>query len=227
MSLAPFNIAAEQRMAQKNREKVKIMEIEYQLTPQDLSAFTHYHQQLLAEKGKDIPQWVWGIPLILIMAYFLLAPRLGIGSSEFIAFLVGCSVMMVWLVSLLIWRQRANLRRQNQLQVDERNRFHYEVKRMTISPEGITVTGSHSVVTNRWPMIWHIGKTCDHAFFYIGLDTAFVVPRRAFRNERHFEEFVALALRYQLSQPPRGSVSGAIPGTLPAEQAGITLSLRP
>jgi predicted nucleic acid-binding protein len=54
-----------------------------------------------------------------------------------------------------------------------------------------------------------------------------LVPRRAFRDERHFEEFVALALRYQQSQPPRGLDSGAIPGTLPAEQTGITLSLRP
>jgi hypothetical protein len=141
------------------------MDIEYQVTPQDLPAFTHYHQQLIAEKGKDISQWVRGILLILIIAYFLLAPRWGIGSSEFIAFLAGCSVITLFLVYLLIWRQRANLRRQNQLQADERNRFHYEVKRMTISPEGITVTGSHSVGTNRWPMIWHIGKTRDHVFF--------------------------------------------------------------
>jgi hypothetical protein len=93
---------------------------------------------------------------------------------------------------------------------------------LTLSPEGITETGSQSVTTHRWPKIWHIGETRDHVFFFLSLDTAFVVPRRAFRDQQHFEEFVALARQYQQGRGQQAPKPTGIIASLPPQSDAFT-----
>jgi hypothetical protein len=200
------------------------MDVEFQLTPEDLPAFARYHQQLLPEKNQAVPQWFWGVLLVLFVGFMICAYRWGIRQSEFVGFLMGGFVAVLWIMFLLLWRYKAALQRQKRLQADERNhyQYQYEVKRLTLSPEGITVTGSQSISTNRWPMIWHVGNTSDYAFFYVSLESAIVVPRRAFRDEQHFEEFIALARQYQQeAAQPEPKPSGIIAG-LPPESTAIS-----
>jgi hypothetical protein len=87
---------------------------------------------------------------------------------------------------------------------------------MTLSAKGVTVISDYRTTTEQWPIVWHIGKTAKHVPFFITTVNAHVVPRRAFRDDEHFEEFIALARQYQ-----EAAQSEVILDALPARPTGI------
>jgi hypothetical protein len=198
------------------------MDVEFQLTPEDLPALTRYHQQLHPLPEKNAGQWIWLGLLAGVVALFILSSRFGVSRSEEVAFFLGCFFAGGGLLVLLLLKYQAALRRQKHVQQDQRNRDLYEPKRMTISPDGVTVSGSRGFTLTRWPFVWHIGRSPDYAFLYITSETAYVVPRRAFRDEQQFAEFIALAQQFQRSYSPETPKPTGILAALPPQTNAIT-----
>lgn len=202
------------------------MDIEFQLAPEDLRAFFRYHRQLMDETDRLLPRWVWGLLLGAVVSYFLAEPHFGIDNSQKNAFYLGLVIAWIVMILLLIWSHlwshHTAVRRQLRGFTDKRNRYLYETKHLTISPEGITETGSQSFGTTRWPRIWHIGQTRDHVFFFVTLDSAVAVPRRAFPDEQQFEAFIALARQYQQGKSQQEAKSSGIITGLPPQSDAFT-----
>jgi hypothetical protein len=71
-----------------------------------------------------------------------------------------------------------------------------------------------------WSSVWRIGQTDKHVFLYVLRDAAIIIPRRAFRDDWHFDEFVALARQYQQERGLRPKESGIIT-SLPPQANGF------
>jgi hypothetical protein len=54
--------------------------------------------------------------------------------------------------------------------------------------------------------------TPDHVFLMTSTKDGVPVPRRAFRDRQHFEEFAALARRYKEGAPATTAITTALPG---------------
>jgi hypothetical protein len=72
-----------------------------------------------------------------------------------------------------------------------------EPQTFVIGPESFTITDSNTTSTSRWDAIQNVALTEEHAFLFIDLKTAHVLPRRAFVSEEDFQELVAEIKRYR------------------------------
>jgi hypothetical protein len=201
------------------------MDIEFQLRPEDLPALERYHRQLHPQAEKNVGQWIWLALLAGVVVLFILAPRFGMRRSEQIAFFLGCFFAGGGMIVLVLLKYQTALRQQKCGQQDERNRDLYERKRLTISADGVTVSGSRGVTLTRWPFVWHIGRSLDYAFLYVSAETAYVVPRRDFRDEQQFAEFVTLAQDFQRNYYTQEPKPTGILAALPPKSDTITRPL--
>jgi hypothetical protein len=76
--------------------------------------------------------------------------------------------------------------------------------RLRIDPKEVTTLTAFSTYTEQWAVVWLIDETDDHVFLYTGCLTAHVIPKRAFRDDQHCAEFVALARKYKEGPKPTG-----------------------
>lgn len=97
---------------------------------------------------------------------------------------------------------------------DVHNRWQLGPRRVSISAEGFSFTSPYTCSTEMWSVVWKIETTTEYLFLYTCSDRAHVVPRRVFRDQQHFEDFLALARRYQQGNPPStGIMTAPIPPT--------------
>ena len=139
-----------------------------------------------------------------------------LGFLFFVAFLSGGLSGAAAMLFLFVWMGKFAGKSPHDLYTDEHSRWIFALRRLTISPEGITIIAAHEQVIISWATVWKITATEDHAFLYTTADAAQIVPRRAFRDQQHFEEFLALARQYQQGpglqvQKPTGIITGLPP----------------
>src|SRR5205814_1202468 len=84
------------------------------------------------------------------------------------------------------------LRRQLQ---DEWSKKLYGWRRLSITPESITLTSKLTTNSALWRAVEQIAVTEDHAFFLFTKSYGFVLPVRAFADEEEFTEFVKTTRR--------------------------------
>ncbi len=205
------------------------MEVEFDLTPEDYQAFARYHRKLRRVPTKHLLIAIAGCLGILVMTVggglFLLGPLgvyrvLGVNRGEGVLSLyvgllfgwVGASLAQRW------WQGRVYRGIWIAACQDPRSEWASRDVRVILSPDQLCTATRVSTDTYRWPVVWRIVVTPDHAFLYLTGEMAILIPRRAFRDAPQFEEFIALARQYQ--QGP-GEKSTGIVATLPPEQTGI------
>jgi hypothetical protein len=192
------------------------MEVEFSLTVEDLQAFQRYYTESVHRSGKagrSQAQMIWAVFILLIVGLILISGRKDMRMFDVITFILLGAVLGVTM-ALYIGQRAGKLMVASQQQAvrDERNRRAFGSRRYRIAPDGITTEGEFYRIFDRWPGILEIAATVDHAFFYITDNSAYIVPRRAFRDALHFEEFVNLARRYhEEAGKPTGIITG-LPG---------------
>jgi hypothetical protein len=180
-----------------------------------LNQYNRYAAQLNPAKSGKGQNFLWIVVLVIVVGIFALPERL-IEHRLIYAFAAGAMFGLNGAVFYLIWKSK---RGEKQYRTDKRNQWIFETSRMTISPEGICVASQCKTITLRWSIIWHIGMTRTHAFFFETSTSAYVIPRRAFRENQQFEDFVRLAREYQ-----QGPTATGIITSLPPESTAITPS---
>jgi hypothetical protein len=205
------------------------MEVVFSLTEKDLVAFAQYHKT----QKDDRPNWrnrlssrslPWLCVLALLIVWILLQ-RPGwhqalIPSIKSFAFGFVLGFLTLAIVYALLGKF-AN-RSFSKLSQDERASWAFEPRRIAISPDGIKTSSDYVETVQRWPIVWKIGTTNEHVFFYFTPNEGLIVPRRAFRDQQHFQEFIALARQYQQGPyQPHPKPTGIVTG-LPPESTAIT-----
>jgi hypothetical protein len=201
------------------------MEIEYELTLADIQAFLRFHQKhgpkrkphslvKLVSKGLA---WVMG--LLGFLAYWFFVQHKGGWMSGCCA---GMVIGIVITFAYFLWQVKLAVRDAVRLYEGEECRWMLARRRLKITADGFEIMNQFQQVRSSWSVVWLIDSTDEHAFFYWSMTQAYIFPRRAFRDQRHFEDFIDLACRYHKGLGPRESASDVILDALPAEQTGIT-----
>jgi hypothetical protein len=91
-------------------------------------------------------------------------------------------------------------------------------KEVTISPEGIVTSWPEGTFLRRWNSISRVEDAEDHVLFIYGDADFSIVPKRAFRDAAHQQEFVAAIERYKAgagavatNHAPSVNAAGAAP----------------
>jgi hypothetical protein len=172
------------------------MQVEYAPTLDDARAFFRYDLKLSprARRQANIPSWVWlllvGMALTVGVLTRLMVPHM----HSFDLFDGLMVVALVWLLIHVVFSHRLAVRRSLKA-VREKPRF-FEKKTMTISPEGLSLSGPSGASITRWHAVVWVVEHGEHAFFYLTEREALILPKRAFADARQFEEFVDTARHY-------------------------------
>lgn len=213
--------------ANKSSEKGNAMEIEYNLTIKDLSALARPLQEKKtrvssARRSAAAAQWPWFVILSLIMVAWMVVnypgrDRAFKGLTGFVApFLMGMPLGAIGLGCVLVVMKKILLVDNNRFRDDPRNRWLFGPHRIQIEPERVTLISSVQQLQIAWAGICQIDATDNLIAFWTTTRSTHVVPRRAFRDQQHFEEFVALARQYQQGRgqqapKPTGIIAGLPP----------------
>jgi hypothetical protein len=198
------------------------VEVEFNLMPEDFLAFVRFRQR--RRNPRPAARWPWALLLGLLVLMFFAnffadMARRGTRADGFIPGL-GLGALVIAALWALV--KGIVVRSQKQVLQDARNQWVFATRRVTLSLEGLSITSWPFRVSYRWEVIWDIGVTGDHAFFFVTSTEATPVPRRAFRDQQHFQEFVALARRYQQGAAPPAGIMDALPAEAPPRPTTIT-----
>ena len=193
-----------------------MMEVEYELTPEDVSAFHAYYRKHPPASRRRLD------PVAGLVIWFMCAIY---GGALFAAFALG--VESFWVPILIgawagaitasifdIWHRKWVASRMSRRSL-EHGRDAEKVlgwARVGLDAQGIHVTSQFSSCLYLWNGIEKIATTDEHIFFYVTTMSAQVVPLRAFAEGRAFDAFADMAKRYHvwpaLAKPRRGSAAG-------------------
>ncbi len=174
------------------------MDVEYELTEEDMHAFTtNQAKHSVGPTWKNVNQvgrWVIGALIFTwIVSLIVRDPAIQSILQTVTLLLLGAWVGIV-LSALDVLRVTRNSVRN--FFKDARNRFLIGPRRLSITADGLTIHSEGFRDYLPWSGVIDLAVTDTHVFVYNGSINAQVVPKRAFQDEQHFQEFVQLAKRY-------------------------------
>jgi hypothetical protein len=170
------------------------MEVDYTLTLKDFDASVRHHCAHRQTTTRHlVAWWVTSVGLGVLLGYTALASDILVKGAGL--FIVGACLGVAF-APLLARLVKGAASARGQLK-DPRNQGWRGPWRTSIGPEGLSGTAAHERTVYAWYGIRWIDATADHVFLYTTPYLCVIVPRRAFRDDRHFEEFIDLARRYR------------------------------
>ncbi len=176
-----------------------MMEVEYELTPEDLTAFYRYHRKHLpASKLRIEP--IAGIGIWITCCLFIFA-IVGATVLRLESFIV--PVLLVFGVSFWFsmgwyttkWMTPPTTLRSLQNRKDAEKVLGWG--RLTLDDQGIHIASRFSSSFFRWNGIDKVEATDEYIFIYLMSYNAQIIPLRAFTDDRAFNAFAEAAKRYQ------------------------------
>jgi hypothetical protein len=176
------------------------MTTEYEITRDDLSAFSLYHH-LHSPTARRQYLRSWFIPALMLLfaclgIWYLADRERGTPLRTFLDLLPLFSVVPLYLLCFP-WAYRRRIRKIIAGMASEgHNRGLFSRRRVAISPEGITDASDLRQSSTAWRAVERIAMNGDYAFVYVSALSAIIVPQRAFASPTGFEEFVRTARSY-------------------------------
>jgi hypothetical protein len=210
------------------------MEVEYDMTAEDVFAFQRYHTahpfKLAAARRKPgyglvdlgftgLLVAVFGGLIVTSMLFRSSFPRpdhlIWLGSAVALVVAIGVLTYVRFKAKAIV--RQSMLNRQSEL----------DRQRLVLTAEGVVHSSPRGHGVNYWSGIKRLGATDQHLFIYITSVSAYTVPRRAFIDDESFRAFVAEAERLlqDAHAAPGGArwraateVLDALPASGPTEQ---------
>jgi hypothetical protein len=168
------------------------VKVEYTLTPEDYAA----HMREPAQNPAGTPRWLRyvGIGGCFLVAFLQGAALVARGVSWLVVagvalFVAVLFFMFMRFIQPLVYKALI-------ASAFRRARFPATSLSLEVRPEGLAVATETTASLTTWEGIDRIVVTDSHAFFYLNWTAAHILPRRAFADEREFEEFVDSARSY-------------------------------
>ena len=152
--------------------------VRYQLTLGDLLRFRCLHRL-------RSPFFVGFVALWLVLAsiaFFLLAFTEGDMGSRILWVIVADCFALAGFLSLCLVGAILDL-------VSRRNRMLFAENVLTLDESGLTAESQYAKSEMKWPIVQRLVRTRYSVLFYVTSRSAFVVPRRAFRDDAEYDAF--------------------------------------
>jgi YcxB-like protein len=180
------------------------MEIEYQLTHDDVEAFTQH--ALRSWKTRVVSPITVTLFLATVAFFLFVFPALK-GEEP----LTKLAELDVWAPTLalvggwlFLWSALNGGRKHSLTEMRERGFF--DKQRLTIRPEGVFRSCVLSEGLTKWPLIKRVEATSEYIYFWLSEGSAFFVPGKAFQNRDHFMSFVDQARKYHEAARATGAL---------------------
>jgi hypothetical protein len=171
------------------------LEVEYELTREDLYAF-QWRGVFESPRGWRARRSAY-LGWILAVLLFAIVPAIGADGFRISRVSFGFIVIALPVVFLFQWcLERWVVRRAiRQLLQDERpDRGHLGRHRLVLGEDGLTESTAVGETRTRWTGVDRVEQSPDYIFIYTTPSAAHVVPKRAFSDPEQAEAF------YQLSR---------------------------
>jgi YcxB-like protein len=177
-----------------------MMEVEYELTPEDVSAFHAYSRRHPSaprhrlDPMTGLIMWIMCVLFSLAcFAAFAFQISLIVVPMLIVAWVSGWTAVVAY-EWYLKWRAPRAIRKWLQGGRDAEKVLGWA--RVILDAKGIHVTSQFSSCLYLWNGIEKIATTDEHLFLYLTTGSAQVVPLRAFADGRAFDAFADAAKRY-------------------------------
>ena len=169
------------------------MQISYELTPQDLVAFSRYHSFASPTARRQRSGCLIAIvALMLGLPAFILATSnkpLVQTARDIWPLLAGPVFFVIVMIPYIKWRTASMSSR---LVNEGRNAGFYGACTLALGEAGIKEEKESGESTRRWPAVERIVVTPDYVFVYTAGIEAFVIPVRVFRDSDEASAFQQL-----------------------------------
>jgi hypothetical protein len=178
-----------------------VMEVEYELTPEDVVAFNRYSRWGFFPR----PPTRWKTDLIIlgllvvsasVLVYVLFALDFSLSSLFYSAFPPFISVFTSILTIFLMNRILAPTQIWKTLRQGRNAEMVLGWQQIALNAQGVRRESQFSSSIHFWKGIDKVATTEEHVFFYLRTATAYIVPLRAFPDGRAFDAFADAAKRY-------------------------------
>jgi hypothetical protein len=173
------------------------MTVEFEQTFEDLVVFSDYHWRQQPAFRKHL-FGVIGVGIFLISLVATPAHEEFLRSGWFGA-LLGWTFGLLFIViyGYQIFARRYLIRRNLHRAYSEgKNLSVFGPRRITITPEFLMYAAPLSQSAHRWAGVEKIGGDKDGIYIFISSLSAYVLPRRAFNSDQHYQEFARAAEKY-------------------------------
>jgi hypothetical protein len=166
------------------------MEVEYELTPDDLYAF-QWRAATESPLARRTPRKVY---LGWFLALLLIAVMPAIGADGFVISRVNFTFLLIAfpIVALLQWfLERRLIRRaiQHLLMQERPGRGQLGRHRLVLTEDGLVESTAVGESRTSWAGVDRVEQNPDYIFIYTAPAAAHVIPKRAFRDVREAERF--------------------------------------
>jgi hypothetical protein len=176
----------------------RAMEAQFEVVLEDLLAFNLYHHQHSPALRRFFRRLLFVLVLALGMLTSITAlygMLVGLFEAKrwvplLVMSLVGIGAYLACVPFIRHWGVRKQVRL---MMAEGKNSGLYGQHRLSIAPDGIREVVSVGESFRRWIGVERIAVTEDYAFFYQTAVSAYVLPKRAFGDELHFQQFVRSA----------------------------------
>lgn len=173
------------------------MEVEYELTPQDLYAF-HWRSVFATARGRRARRTVY---LLSLLAVLLVSSLPAIGADGFVISRMNFNFLVVALpiVFLFQWCLDRLLVRRAILQMLKEHKpekGQLGKHRIVLNEDGVVESTAVGESRTSWAGVERIEQSPDYIFIYTSPVAAHIIPKRAFGDTQQAEALCELGLTY-------------------------------
>lgn len=177
------------------------MEVEYQVTIDDVIRFNLYHVAHSPFGRRQ--KWLTRYPVAISLPIFGLLDYVFTGKvAPLVTF---CLIALVWYAVTPAWWEWDVGRRTRKVLGEGMNRGLLGPSTLTIGSEGLRVVGDTGETSLKWSAVERVACSGTHTYIYLGATSALMIPHCAFANESTRDRFIDEANRYRegyLGLPP-------------------------
>ena len=169
------------------------MDIEYEISVDDILALNLYHHQQSPSARRTRMLLQYGPPVILVIIFLIQASLTGGSPVSALPWLFFAGI---WVIFVPFSLRRSMRKKVAKLILESQDNRVTGKHKLSLTPDAVTdKTGSGKTKT-KWRDVRKLVATNQYLYIYISDTLAHIVPRRAFASEAEFREFVDSAMRY-------------------------------
>lgn len=166
------------------------MKLEYNMIKDDYIAFNMHYIETSPTIKRTLLIQQYGVALVfLIIPYFY--SRI-VGTPMLLSYIVYGAIFLAWILYYPKYFMSITKKRTIKMIDEGDNSSIYGMQRITLTDAGIEQESNTGESRTSWSGIERIDETKEYIYIYIGTMNAYLVPNRAFEDDKQREEFLRI-----------------------------------